>query len=271
MPQGAISPKSKPTESDQSHYHYNLSNLRKYLYIFLGVLFAALAAGYLFLRLRHSGEQVTTVPYPIVGIDISAHNGPDIDFEALRNEGIEFVILKATEGVSLKDSRFHSNYLKAARAGLKIGVYHFFRFDCTGMMQAINLLHSVRGKELDLPLIIDVEEWSNPITHPTPGVVESLYDMINYLDSHGYPVMIYTNKNGYERFVRGRLEGFPLWLCSLSDLDESSPSCHIWQFSHRGDVGGVKGDVDLNAFIGTREEWEEWLNSFNQAPNNRNN
>lgn len=36
-------------------------------------------------------------------------------------------------------------------------------------------------------------------------------------------------------------------------------------------IGGVKGDVDLNAFIGTREEWEEWLNSFNQAPNNRNN
>lgn len=249
----------------------NFSKLRKYLYIFLVFAFAALAAGYLLLKLRHSGEQITTVSYPVVGIDISSHNGPDIDFEALRSEGIEFVILKATEGVSLKDSRFHTNYLKATRAGLKVGVYHFFRFDCTGMMQAINLIHSVRGKSLDLPLIIDAEEWSNPITHPTPGVVESLYDMINYLDSHGYPVMIYTNKNGYERFVRGRLEEFPLWLCSLSELGDGSPSCRIWQFSHRGDVKGVNGPVDLNAFVGSREEWDQWLNSFNRTASDGNN
>lgn len=235
--------------------------MKKILLILTLLAFVA-GVGY-YLLAERGGAQITSVDYPVVGVDVSAHNGPALDFDTLRSEGVEFALIKATEGVSLKDSRFHSNYLKARRAGLKVGAYHFFRFDCTGMMQALNLMHSVRGKELDLPLIIDVEEWSNPVTHPTPGVLGSLHEMLDYLDSHGYPVMIYTNKNGYERFVKGRLESYPLWLCSLSELDGKT-DCHIWQFSHNGRLKGAPGPIDLNAFTGTREQWEEWLDSVNR-------
>ena len=33
----------------------------------------------------------------------------------------------------------------------------------------------------------------------------------------------------------------------------------FWQFDHRGSVPGVRGDVDLNAFHGSRQDWNEWL------------
>ncbi|MBD5315732.1 MAG: hypothetical protein HDS08_06200 [Bacteroides sp.] len=217
---------------------------------------------WLMLSCTHS-KPAPTVEYPVTGVDISAHNG-DIDFDAMSREGVEFVLIKATEGVSHKDANFHTNYLKARRAGMKIGAYHFFRFDCTGYMQALNILHSIRGKHLDLPVVIDVEEWTNSVTQPTEGVVDGLRRMITCLEEHGYRVMLYSNKNGYERFIRSRLESYPVWLCSFSPPDDTHRWV-IWQYSHQGRLEGTRGPIDLNAFRGTREEWEKWASGARHA------
>ena len=80
------------------------------------ILFAAL----LLTGCRHSGQKAPhTVPgfsdHEIVGIDVSAHNG-DIDFERVKAEGIEFVIIKASEGSTFKDKRFVDNVRKARKA-----------------------------------------------------------------------------------------------------------------------------------------------------------
>ena len=83
--------------------------------------------------------------YPISGIDVSAHNG-DIDFIKIAQSGIDFVFIKATEGATFKDSRFHDNYNNARKARLKVGAYHFFRFNIDGKLQALNILNSIKGK-----------------------------------------------------------------------------------------------------------------------------
>lgn len=69
--------------------------------------------------------------YPTRGIDISAHNGT-IDFGKVKKAGYDFVIIKATEGTDFKDSMFSDNLRRAREAGLKVGAYHFFRFDTDG-------------------------------------------------------------------------------------------------------------------------------------------
>lgn len=215
-----------------------------------------------------SAEQQAVQPdYPVNGIDISAHNG-EIDFEAVSADSIDFVLIKATEGGTFKDPSFHDNHAKASDAGLKVGAYHFFRFETNGMMQALNLLNSVRGRHLDLPLVIDIEEWGNPNTCPTPEILGRLREMVDYLQSQGYPVMIYTNRDGYERFVENQLDRYPLWLCSFTDppLPEGSQEVTVWQYSHRSKVNGISGDVDRNAYVGTREEYEQWLNSLTFPP-----
>lgn len=53
--------------------------------------------------------------YPVRGIDISAHNG-EVDFGRVADSGMEFVIMKATEGATFKDSRFGANYRAAREA-----------------------------------------------------------------------------------------------------------------------------------------------------------
>lgn len=203
-------------------------------------------------------EQATPYPdpekYEIRGIDVSAHNG-DIDFPIVRDDGYEFVFIKATEGATFKDRRFISNLRRAREAGLKVGAYHFFRFDTPGYMQGLNFLNSVRSRELDLPLVIDVEEWTNPNSQATALVLDRLGEMIDHLERHGYRVMLYTNKNGFTRFIRGRLESYPLWLCSLA-VEPELERWAMWQATHNGKVRGIKGPVDINAFQGSKEEWD---------------
>lgn len=202
--------------------------------------------------------------YAVRGIDISAHNG-EIDFEKVAADGISFVIIKATEGGTFKDKRFVENVRKAREAGLKVGAYHFFRFDTPGYMQGLNFLNSIRGRKMDLPLVIDLEEWANPNSQPTPMVLNRLNEMIDHLESHGHTVMIYTNKNGYARFFKGRLEGYPLWLCSLVD-EPQDIDWTFWQATHNGRVDGIEHPVDINAFNGNRPDWDAFLRPMPDDP-----
>lgn len=200
--------------------------------------------------------------YPVKGIDLSSHNG-DVDFKRLVDDSIDFVMLKATEGTTFQDPKFHANYRKARNAGVKaIGAYHFFRFDTDGEMQAMNFLNSLRGKILDLPAVIDIEEWGNPKHISTEEIVDRLSALISYLNQNGHNVMFYTNKDGYERFLKNRFDEYPLWICSFSNppLGEKDDNHWvIWQYSHLGWTEGCDSEVDLNTFNGTRDEWLNWL------------
>ena len=215
---------------------------------------------------RRSAEpiELSRERYPISGLDFSSHNGV-IDFDRLVDDSIDFVILKATEGTTFKDPRFNANYRNARRAGIPvIGVYHFFRFDTDGEMQVINLISSLQGKTVDMPLVIDLEEWTNPADIYTHEVVGRLNSMINYIESNGYTVMFYTNKDGYQRFIREHFKTYPLWICSFSDppLGQADDDAwQLWQYSHRGWVSACGTPVDLNTFNGSRQQWEQWLRS----------
>ncbi len=194
--------------------------------------------------------------YPVRGIDVSSHNGP-IDFDQVAESGIHFAMIKATEGATFLDPSFSGNYRNAKAAGLKVGAYHFFRFETSGYMQALNLLNSVRGLDLDLPLVIDIEEWGNPYTRPTATIRQEVREMAEILVSEGYGVMIYTNKDGHSRYVEGYLDDLPLWICSFTD-PPTSAQWHLWQFSHKGKVPGIKGRVDLNTFIGDTAQFNAY-------------
>ena len=203
--------------------------------------------------------------YPVAGIDVSKHNG-DIDFDQVRDDDYQFVFIKASEGKTYKDAAFDRNYREARQAGLKVGAYHFFRKNRTGQEQAANMLAAVKGKTLDLPLVIDLEDdWGNGATVSRQTAIERVVQMIDILNRAGYQVMIYTNLDGYEKYYKDNLLGCDLWLCSFTSPDMLPEHPHrIQQFSHEGTVAGVKGDVDLNVFRGSKREWANYLDDVKQ-------
>lgn len=213
---------------------------------FLGVIILLTAAS--FIAWKH---YISTPPYidserfPIKGIDVSSHNGM-MNLDAAAKDGISFIIMKATEGADFKDPNFALNYLKAGHAGLKRGAYHFFRFETDGILQAKNLLRATSGRPLELGLAIDVEEQGNPADVPVDSVVMRLQDMVDILIMHGHRVTFYSNRAGYEKYLFENFRGFPLWICSFDEDNAAANDWAIWQYSHSGNVAGIRGPVDLN-------------------------
>lgn len=200
--------------------------------------------------------------YPILGIDVSSHNG-DIDFQKVKDDGYAFVIIKASEGIEHHDSRFATNYDKARAAGLKVGAYHFFRKKTDGLNQAKNFLETIGWRKLDLPLVVDVEDWSNDNHIKDDRTQKNLDDMIDNLRSRGHKVMIYTNGDGYKKYIKDGQININLWLCSFKQPDKIRHIPHqMQQYSHWGRVRGIWGDVDLNVFNGSESQWEKWLETL---------
>ena len=203
--------------------------------------------------------------YPVAGIDVYKHNG-DIDFEQVSDDDYQFVFIKASEGKTYKDDAFERNYEQAREAGLKVGAYHFFRKNRTAREQADNLLAAIRGKHLDLPLVIDLEDdWGNGATVSRQTAIDRMMEMIDILAGKGYRVMIYTNLDGYEKYYKDLLGDHDLWLCSFTSPDLLPHLPHvIQQFSHEGTVSGIDGNVDLNVWRGSEKEWQRYLDSIDQ-------
>lgn len=198
--------------------------------------------------------------YPVRGIDISAHNGM-MNLDAAHADGIDFAFIKASEGVDYGDPDFALNYEKATAAGMKVGAYHFFRFDKDGVPQALNLLKRIGDRPLDLGLVVDVEKTGNPAGVEATMIADRLAAMLEYLNLKGYRVTLYTNKDGYYEFLESGFRGQQLWICSFSNPPISAEWI-FWQYNHRGRVKGINGDVDLNTFNGTRAEWYDHLSRY---------
>ena len=238
----------------------------KWLLLLGAAILVVLGGAYLFWHyvLPHS-VNVDRYRYPVAGIDVSKHNG-EIDFEKVAADDYQFVFIKASEGKTYQDEAFARNYEGARDAGLKVGAYHFFRKNRTGEEQAANLLNVVKGKELDLPLVIDLEDdWGNGATTSRETALKRVLEMIEILDDKGYDVMIYTNLDGYGKYYMGMLGDHDLWLCSFTSPDILTDKPHRFQqFSHEGVVDGVKGDVDLNVWRGSKREWQRYLDQVKQ-------
>lgn len=236
-----------------------IKDIKVAIWFLLVVVLLGAAAWWAYLRYITTPPYVDPARYPIRGLDISWHNGYS-NLDAAADEGYEFVWLKATEGVTSRDENFALNFQKAKHAGLKVGAYHFFRFDRDGVEQAQNLLKTIGNRPLDLGIALDVEESGNASNVPLDSIKARLQIMVEYLNMRGHRVMFYSNRQGLEKYLLPEFEGFPLWVCSFTD-NSVYDDWTFWQYSHRGKVRGVRGDVDLNTFNGSRREWEEWLRS----------
>ena len=243
--------------------------MKKVVLILIGLL-TILAICRLFIIKRAPFVGVPFVPngitvdkgkFPITGIDVSAHTGK-INFSEISKQKIDFVFLKATEGKSFVDPTFEENYRNASSHGLKVGFYHFFRFNKDGTAQAENFLRRIKGKKTTLPLVIDVEEWGNGnlLNKSTDNVIREIRAFITTVEKKsGKKVMVYSNESSYKKYIRGRFDKNDLWICSFSKSPKVGKKWTLWQHSHKGTLVGANGWIDINTFNGNRKEWSNYL------------
>lgn len=94
------------------------------------------------------------------GIDVSSWQHPagePIDWHAVRDSGVTFAMLKATQGGFYRNPWFIRDSEDAFAAGLLVGAYHFFDGSVSPAEQAGNFKGTIAGQPLDLGCWLDFE------------------------------------------------------------------------------------------------------------------
>lgn len=205
----------------------------------------------------------------VQGIDVSHHQG-SINWTSVRNAGIQFAFIKATEGTSFKDSMFNTNYPAAYHAGVIRGGYHFARPNLSSGAFQANYFASNGGAwsadNRTLPGALDIE--ANPYAGGfCYGLSQSamrswILDFYNtYKSRTTRDMVIYTTASWWNTCTgswTGMASRSPLWVAHWGvhsptrPAGWSSTTWTFWQYTSTGRVSGVTGNVDRNTFNGTR-------------------
>lgn len=202
--------------------------------------------------------------HQVHGIDVSRWQG-DIDWHRVRNAGISFAFIKATEGGDHADPNFRRYWREAAQARIPRGAYHYYYFCRTGAEQAAWFIHNVPREIGSLPPVIDLE-WTNSRTcprRPPPHEVKREAEIFMQIVGrhYGQRPIIYTTVDFYRDNQLGTMRA-EFWLRSVADHPSArypGQRWAFWQYTGTGIVPGIRGNVDLNAFAGTALDWQRWL------------
>lgn len=190
----------------------------------------------------------------VMGIDISKHNGT-VDWNAVKNAGVEFVILRcgyrgSASGVLVEDEKFRTNIKGATAAGLKVGIYFFSQAvnEMEAVEEASLTLSLIKGHKISYPVYIDVEAANGRADGLSAAertkVVRAFCETVR--DS-GYTAGVYSNKNWFaEKMDTGAFGNYRIWLAQYTESPTYTGRYEMWQYSSRGTIPGIKGDVDLN-------------------------
>ncbi|MEL7160728.1 MAG: GH25 family lysozyme, partial [Bacteroidota bacterium] len=118
--------------------------------------------------------------------------------------------------------------------------------------QAKNFFATVDLKPGDLPPVLDVEKRGN--LRPA-ALVASVKEWARLAEArYGVKPIIYTGQNFYNRFLAGQLDDYPLWLARYNRAEPVTVcgrTYDFWQYTDRGRLPGVNGNVDRNVFLGS--------------------
>ena len=191
----------------------------------------------------------------MIGIDVSRYQ-ENIDFEKVKNSGVEFVIIRigvqsgAKKDVSI-DSYYLENIKKAKEAGLLVGVYLYSTAISPEIAkeQAKWVIKTLDGVKLDFPIAFDWENWQYFREYEI-----SLYDLSkSYLsfaeeiERNGYKAMLYGSKYYLENMWLDK-GNYPVWLAHYTDKTNYSGDHIMWQYSAIGEVDGINNAVDLDVY-----------------------
>lgn len=213
-------------------------------------------------------NQPSKSSYPIRGVDVSHYQG-EIDWAKMAEQEIDFAFIKATEGSSLIDECFSFNWQQAEAAGICVGAYHFFSYDSSGCTQAENFIANVPQSEWNLPPVIDVEFYGEYAKNPLQReVVQAELDTMVYTltEHYGRAPILYATKKAYDLYLAGDYAQCDIWIRDVFREPNLSDgrAWTFWQYSDRERLQGYSGKekfIDVNVFFGTKEEFEQYINT----------
>lgn len=204
------------------------------------------------------------------GIDVSAYQGI-IDFKQVKDAGIDFVYIKASEGENIVDEYFLRNYEQARENGLNIGFYHYVDARTTeeAIAEAEHFANTIAGTVPTCKLAMDFESFGN-LSNSEINEISKVFlsraqeltnkEMVIYSDTYSATTV----------FSQELANEYPLWVAQYYvDNPSDNGKWQTWegfQYTDRGEVPGINGYVDRDKFTS-----EILLSNQEEIPSNNEN
>lgn len=202
------------------------------------------------------------------GIDVSRHQGT-IDWKKVKEDNIDFAIIRAgfrgygESGSMNKDDNFEYNIKNATANNIKVGVYFFSQAKIIeeAREEANYTLNLIKNYKITYPVVIDVEYANREHSGRADDIdaktrTEIVKTFCDSIKKAGYIPMYYADKWFLSNnLIASELKDYEYWLAHytgatrINPLDKPSNftgDYSIWQYTSKGNVYGIFGDVDLD-------------------------
>ncbi len=219
-------------------------------------------------------EELTAESGRSNGIDVSKWQGK-IDWQKVKNSGIEFAFIRigyrGENGVIYKDDNADYNIQQAQKAGVLVGVYFFSTAvnETEAKEEAEWTMQAVKGYKISYPVVYDCEGYkistSRMFDLTAQERTNNAMMFLKTVSDAGYDAMFYGALNEIEDATYwdiSRLEKkYKVWVAHYSSVaypEKEKPDYanryHAWQYTNKGSVGGISGNVDMVVCYFTKEE-----------------
>ncbi|WP_051196938.1 GH25 family lysozyme [Butyrivibrio sp. XBB1001] len=190
-----------------------------------------------------------------MGIDVSKWNG-NIDWKAVKNSGVSFVIIRcgyrgSSQGALIEDPKFRANIQGAQNAGIRVGVYFFTQAvnEVEAVEEASMVINLIKGYNISYPVYLDVEA-----SHGRGDNISAAQRTANIkafcgtIQNAGYKAGVYANKTWFTSYINtSQITNYRIWLAQYAKAVTYNGSRYdMWQYSSKGRVTGISGNVDMN-------------------------
>lgn len=188
------------------------------------------------------------------GLDISQFNNVK-DFNEIKKAGYSFVIIRAVGSKGskpYKDKKFDEYYKKATEAGLLVGAYAYVKpsyseDNITEARERARFFYDIiKDKKFEMPIYIDVETWKTSQKNINTSYIVTFCE---YLEQLNYYVGVYGSdiSTFKDLVLKEYLLPYTWWVARYGKIPEyATENMHIWQYTSKGQIKGVNGNVDMN-------------------------
>lgn len=198
------------------------------------------------------------------GIDISQWQTTDIDWDAVKEDGVEYVILRVgyrcygSAGELRVDPCFHENMSNAIAHGLKVGAYFYTQAisNDEAREEAELCARELKPYHLDLPVYYDIEGVDYDVGRldsatwlGVSGRTDLCRAFCDKIQEYGYSSGVYANMNWLNNMIDGHSLGnnYHIWIAAyMSDITAYTGTYDTWQYTSLADIPGINGTVDTN-------------------------
>lgn len=189
-----------------------------------------------------------------LGIDISSYQGKP-DFSKVSSAGVKFVLARISIQNGQKDSSFDYAYEQCKKYNIPFGVY-IYSYALTqndAMIEAQRVVNYLKGKTIECGVFYDLE-WDKQGVLGKTAITNIAAAFIAIIERSGYNCGIYTNLDWAKSKVDTVGLNRPLWIARYGKNNGMYDKTYkpnmketIWQYTSKGSIPGINGNVDMNA------------------------